>query len=82
MNNTPNWRVFPQFEKSFARTDSSPILTQIESTCRRLDDFNRTGSSVIQVRARAALAGYMRLLELIRLINERRQQPNTLYDDK
>ena len=73
MNNTPNWRVFPQFEKSFAQNDSGAVLGQIEATCRRLDEVNRTGSPTIQVRARTALAGYVRLLELIRLINERRR---------
>ena len=82
MNNTSNWRVFPQFEKSFNRTETSPVMAQIESTCRRLDEFNRSGSPVIQGRARAALAGYVRLLELIRLVNDRRQQPNVAHDDK
>ena len=73
MNNTPNWRVFPQFEKTFAQNDSTAVLSQIEATCRRLDEVNRTGSTTMQLRARVALAGYVRLLELIRLINEQRQ---------
>jgi hypothetical protein len=68
MNQSANWRTFPQFEKSLAG-DTAQLMVRVESTCRQLDEFARSGSVEQQRRAYAALAAYVGLLELIRLIN-------------
>jgi hypothetical protein len=71
MSETTNWRTFPQFEKTFGQ-DPGPLLARIASTCRQLDEQTRTGPAEQQDRARTALAAYVRLLELVKMIDERR----------
>jgi len=57
------WRKFPQFEKSFDEVEAA--LQKIEKTCRQLDQIQRAGTDEEKQRAKVAMAGYARLLELI-----------------
>jgi hypothetical protein len=67
------WRSFPQLEKLLAE-ERPPLLDRIEATCRQLDAIAASGSPQEKARARAAMVGYVRALELYRELVERRNQ--------
>jgi hypothetical protein len=47
-------------------SERSPVLAQIESTCRQLDAIIKSGTKQEAARAQTAMNGYARTLELYR----------------
>jgi len=68
------WRSFPQFEKVLGPEGMGTLMEKIEKTCRRLDDLTRNGAPQEQSRARAAMTAYGRTMDLLRRLNELRDQ--------
>jgi hypothetical protein len=66
------WRSFPALEKLLSQEDP-PLLEQLRATCRQLDAIAQTGSPQEKARAREAMAGYARALELYRELVDRRE---------
>lgn len=66
------WRSFPVLERTLGQEEPA-LLKQIETTCRQLDEIQRTGSPAEKARAADAMQGYARALELYRELVERRE---------
>lgn len=67
------WRVYASIDKAL-ETDEPPVMPKIEKTCRELDRLAHSGDTRDAERARAALAGYGRALELYRHLTELRDK--------
>ena len=65
-------RQFPQFEAILGTDEPSPLLQQIEKTCRQLNGIIQNGSEADKVRAQAAMTAYGRSLDLLRVLTEMR----------
>jgi hypothetical protein len=61
----PNWRHFPTIEKLFESGTLPAFLQQAEATCRQLDELIDSDSPRDAARARAAMAGYGKALEVL-----------------
>lgn len=60
-----HWRHFPAIEKMFESGTLPAFLKQAEQTCRQLDALIDSGNQREAARARAAMAGYGKTLELL-----------------
>lgn len=58
-----DWLRYPHLDQALL-LEEPPVLAAIEKTCRSLDQLRRSGSPVEKQRAGAALAAYVRALEL------------------
>ncbi len=62
---------FPALEKLFSsEEEAAAVMSNIQKTCKRLDEISRTGSAAEQARAKTALLAYSRALELIHKARE------------
>lgn len=68
------WRHFPEFEKILSNEAPSPLMTNVEKTCRQLNDVLQAGSENDKERARAAMTAYGRSLDLLRQLTEIRDK--------
>jgi hypothetical protein len=65
------WRSFPVLERTLGQ-ENPPLFGQLEATCRQIDAILKSGTAAEKARAREAMAGYARALELYRELVERR----------
>jgi hypothetical protein len=68
------WRHFPKFEEVLSSQEPSPLMAMIEKTCRQLNDVLQGGADADKARAQAAMAGYGRSLDLLRILAEARDK--------
>jgi len=68
------WRHFPEFEKLLSAESQAPFLSQVEKTCRQLNDILQASSGADKIRAQAAMTAYGRSLDLLRLLTEMRDR--------
>jgi hypothetical protein len=71
------WRHFPEFEQILSLEEAPPWLAKVEKTCRQLNDILQSGSAADKVRAQQAMTAYGRSLDLLRLLTEMRDTPDT-----
>jgi hypothetical protein len=67
------WRSFPQLEKVLGE-ERPALLDRIQATCRQLDAIVKSGTPQEKARAKEAMSGYTRALELYRELVDRRDQ--------
>jgi hypothetical protein len=67
------WRSFPVLERTLTQ-ENPQLLKQIEATCRQLDAIEKSGSGAEKARAREAMQGFARALELYRELVDRREK--------
>ncbi len=60
-----SWRHYPSIEKLFESGTLPAFLERSEKTCRQLDALIDGGNQREAARARAAMAGYGKTLELL-----------------
>jgi len=68
-----DWRNYPTVERML-KEDPSATFGKMEKTCRRLEEFGRSGSPAEQSRAKAAITAYGRTMDLLRLLAETRDK--------
>ena len=67
------WRSFPVLERTLTQ-ENPALLKQIETICRQLDAIEKSGSAAEKARAREAMQGFARALELYRDLVDRREK--------
>ena len=68
------WRRFPQFEKLFEADQFAPAMRKMEKNLRQLEDLAKNGPEADRERARSAALAYIRTIELIRQIVDKRNE--------
>ncbi len=68
---TLDFQTYPTVEKVLTQ-DVPDLFERMQKTCRRLEDFTKSGTPQEQNRARAAMAAYGRAMELLRVLAEAR----------
>lgn len=67
--NPMEWPPYPALERVL-REDAQGLFERMEKTCRRLEEFAKSGTPQEQNRARAAMAAYGRTMDLLRRLSE------------
>ncbi|MFN0171784.1 MAG: hypothetical protein ACKV22_35680 [Bryobacteraceae bacterium] len=70
---TLEWPTYPTVEKVLTE-DAQDLFERMQKTCRRLEDFTKSGTPQEQNRARAAMAAYGRAMELLRVLAQARDK--------
>jgi hypothetical protein len=68
------WRHFPEFEQLLGSEEPPPLLAKVEKTCRQLNEVLQSGTGADKERAKLAMTGYGRSLDLLRLLTEMRDK--------